>query len=219
MEKFTNRDRKNVYYNGIAIPTSNKCPICNQGGMHINHSIADNANDNQLLVVLECTSCHNLYIEDNYYFYGIGKNTPSRKVYPYPKVKSTIPPSVIEKYPKFHKIYLEAAQSEKYDLNEIAGMGYRKALEFLVKDYCIEKFPDKQSDIESELLGPTINRIPAEHIKTLAKAISWIGNDETHYIRRNPSEDIRSMKKFIEGLTYWLAMELVTQDATDFVDN
>jgi len=39
--------------------------------------------------------------------------------------------------PQAVAIYREAAAAEAWNLKEIAGCGYRKALEFLVKDYCV----------------------------------------------------------------------------------
>ena len=39
----------------------------------------------------------------------------------------------------------------------IAGMGYRKALEYLIKDYIIYINPDKESEVKSMLLGKCIN--------------------------------------------------------------
>lgn len=39
--------------------------------------------------------------------------------------------------PNFVKIYHQAEQAENTGLSDICGLGYRKALEFLVKDYAI----------------------------------------------------------------------------------
>lgn len=37
--------------------------------------------------------------------------------------------------PSFVKIYNQALAAEELNLSEIAGMGYRKSLEFLIKDF------------------------------------------------------------------------------------
>ena len=42
---------------------------------------------------------------------------------------------------KFADIYFESLKAEKLGLSEIAGMGFRKAVEFLVKDWAIHLKP------------------------------------------------------------------------------
>lgn len=44
---------------------------------------------------------------------------------------------------KFIEIYNQALKAEAIELNEISEMGFRKALEFLIKDYVILRKPDK----------------------------------------------------------------------------
>lgn len=39
----------------------------------------------------------------------------------------------------FVELYRQASDAESYRLGDIAGVAYRKALEFLIKDYCIKK--------------------------------------------------------------------------------
>jgi hypothetical protein len=41
----------------------------------------------------------------------------------------------------FCNIYAEAYRAENQDLKLVAGPGYRKALEFLIKDYVISQCP------------------------------------------------------------------------------
>ena len=43
--------------------------------------------------------------------------------------------------PDFVRISNQANEADTHSLNEITGIGYRKALEFLIKDYCIHKKP------------------------------------------------------------------------------
>lgn len=99
-------------------------------------------------------------------------------------------------------------------MDEIAGLGYRKALEFLVKDYCIYRSPSDAEAIKSEFLSRCIKtRIDNEKIKTLAERAVWIGNDETHYIRKQEAHDIEDMKQFIQAMVYFVGMELLVDKA------
>jgi hypothetical protein len=48
----------------------------------------------------------------------------------------------------FIKTYLQSLEAEKFGLDELAGMGYRKAIEYLVKDWAIQNNPDEKEKIE-----------------------------------------------------------------------
>jgi len=112
----------------------------------------------------------------------------------------------------FQIIYNQSNTAESYSLNEIAGMGYRKAIEFLVKDFCIYLNPDKKVEIENLLLGKCISTyITDTEIKNLATASTWLGNDETHY------KDIQDMKLFIHALLYFIECRLTLDEATTFI--
>ncbi len=101
----------------------------------------------------------------------------------------------------FVKIYNQAEISENSGCLEICGLGYRKALEFLVKDYAIKFNPDDEESIKKQMLSPCINHyIDNPRIKTLATASAWIGNDETHYIRKHDDYDLHHLKTFIAAL-------------------
>jgi hypothetical protein len=86
---------------------------------------------------------------------------------------------------QFIKIYNQAKQAEEYGLDEIAGLGYRKSLEFLVKDYAIYKNKEKEKLIKETWMSDCIkNYIDNDQIKILAEKSEWIGNDEAHYVRK-----------------------------------
>lgn len=116
--------------------------------------------------------------------------------------------------PQFVKIFNQALEAENRQLDEIAGIGYRKALEFLVKDYCKHKHPEKGDEIERLPLGKCISDLIAQpSINILASRAVWIGNDETHYTRKLEGRDISDMKTFIHALVQYVGMELTVEDA------
>lgn len=107
-----------------------------------------------------------------------------------------------------------ALAAESSCLDEIAGLGYRKAVEFLIKDFAIHKHPADEDKIKSMPLGQCINTyINNEQVKTLATSSAWIGNDEAHYIRKQEDRDIKDMKKFIQAIVYFIGIILITEDA------
>lgn len=116
--------------------------------------------------------------------------------------------------PQFVKIYNQAAAAEAHELDEIAGIGYRKAIEFLVKDFAIHLHPDDAEAIKRKFLSSCIqDYITSSEIKRLATGAVWIGNDETHYIRRQEDRDVGDMKRFIQAMVYFVGMYLISEDA------
>lgn len=109
--------------------------------------------------------------------------------------------AIEETSPDFIEIFNQAAKAESDGLDEVAGVGYRKALEFLIKDYLIKKYPDEEESLRKKFLGACINdHLEDEALRNCAKLASWLGNDETHYERRWVDKDIEDLKNLI-GLT------------------
>lgn len=135
------------------------------------------------------------------------------KVFPKSPETFTGPPLVSRLSPSFIAIYNQSAAAEAEELYEICGMGYRKALEFLVKDYLVQKFPADEETIKAELLGASIKRIENPQINTLATRSSWIGNDEVHYIRKHDDLDFSDMKRFIHAMAQYIESELTFEEA------
>lgn len=128
--------------------------------------------------------------------------------------KENFEPEINKISNQFEKIYNQAFAAESTGLDEIAGLGYRKSLEFLIKDFAIHLHPDKEDEIKSKMLSKCINDyIDDSRIKTLATKSAWIGNDEAHYIRKQESRDVDDMKKFIKAALYFITMVLITEDA------
>ena len=116
--------------------------------------------------------------------------------------------------PQFLKIYNQALAAESANLDEIAGIGYRKSVEFLVKDFCIHNHSHEADTIMSMPISQCIRTyIVVDQIKTLASRAVWIGNDETHYIRKLEDHDLDDMKEFIEAMVYYVGMDLITESA------
>jgi hypothetical protein len=120
--------------------------------------------------------------------------------------------------PDFCAIYDQAYKAEQYGLGLVAGPGYRKALEFLIKDYIISGFTEKdealaakKATVEKTLLGTCIAAyIKSEQIKEIAKRAAWLGNDETHYVRKWEDKDLKDLKKLISLTIHWIEIETLT---------
>jgi len=164
------------------------CPLCHH---HIIPSKITEGHLNAkqtLQAVFKCTNerCKELFIT-NY-----RTRTESAGVFPV-FVLNDMQPSIIEdrKFsdeitslsPSFVEIYNQAKTADEIGLDEICGPGYRKSLEFLIKDYLIST-GHSDEEIKSKLLGACLNMIQDNRIKTCAERATWLGNDETHYVRK-----------------------------------
>jgi len=114
--------------------------------------------------------------------------------------------------PSFGKIFNESANAEKRGLREIAGVGYRKAIEFLIKDYCILSNAGEEIRIKGMALAQCIAEfVDHDSIKVCAERAVWIGNDETHYVRLWEDKDIENMKELIEMMINWILLDMRTK--------
>ncbi|WP_177340924.1 DUF4145 domain-containing protein [Comamonas thiooxydans] len=113
--------------------------------------------------------------------------------------------------PNFIEIFNQSEEAQSRNLLQICGIGYRKALEFLIKDYCITLHPDKEIDIKSKLLSKCINDyINDANIKIVAERAAWLGNDEAHYIKKWASKDIGDLKTLIKLSLNWIESSILT---------
>jgi hypothetical protein len=113
----------------------------------------------------------------------------------------------------FVRIYGQAEIAENTGLDEIAGVGYRRSLEFLLKDYLVSVHPDPtiQDDIRKQFLGNCIEKyVKNDNLRSVAKRAVWLGNDETHYVRRWEDKDIQDLKKLIRMTMNWIELEQQT---------
>lgn len=113
----------------------------------------------------------------------------------------------------FDNIYNQSIEAEKLGLIDICGPGYRKALEFLIKDYLICLHPEKEEEIKNKFLGRCIKEYDvAPNIQEMAERAVWLGNDETHYERKWEDKDLEDLKNLINIVVYWIMMEEATKE-------
>ncbi len=109
-------------------------------------------------------------------------------------------------------IYNESYNAEQYNLKNICGVGYRKALEFLVKDYMLKLYPEHKEDIAKLFLKNCINKyVTDENIKDMSTRAAWIGNDETHYNKIWKEKDLEDLKDLIKLTVHWITSAELTK--------
>ena len=115
--------------------------------------------------------------------------------------------------PSFDKIYNQAFYAEQLSLDQICGVGYRKALEFLIKDYLVSSLEsdEEKEAIKKKPLSICIQEdISDNRIKQVAKRATWLGNDETHYVRKWEDKDVSNLKDLINLTIRWMENEIET---------
>lgn len=152
--------------------------------------------------------------------YSTNMNSEARIVdyYYRPPIEVKLPENIEKVSSVFVEIYSQATVAEQERLDQIAGVGYRKAAEFLIKDYVISKNPEDSENIKRILLGKVISDYLSDFpkLQALARSVAWIGNDETHYIRRHNDKDLQDLKRFILAAAQFIAADYDADDALSF---
>lgn len=210
------------------ITLDDTCKICKKVTSPI--KIEDNTNQidfnhYRLCITRYCHQCKHYFIDefDVVSEGGVYSNTSYEVTYidVKPELPSDIPISddISLISPIGKEIYLQALKAEQERLDHIAGIGYRKALEFFVKDFSIVTNPDDEEKIIKMSLKQVIEKyIKDEDLKTFALASAYIGNDEGHYYRNNPDKDFTHLKNYLHGVIHYMEMKLNFLDAQELVN-
>ena len=149
----------------IGLEYPNRCPICGDSIMPRMVQNFQNLKINIYSFLFECPSCGKGFLGhyesiNELETYRNYKYNLLKCIGTFPRVpqERKFDDSLKSISPNFCKIYNEALFAETYGLNEIAGIGYRKALEFLIKEHP-EKL-EKRYDIkvEDDIVN-TLNKI------------------------------------------------------------
>jgi hypothetical protein len=111
----------------------------------------------------------------------------------------------------FVEIWDQASAAEFHGLKEVAGVGYRKSLEYLIKDYLIGAGVARD-EVVGKLLGKCIkDHVQEPRIKRCAERAAWLGNDETHYSRKWEEFGLSDLKELIQMSVAWIELEKRTE--------
>ena len=200
----------NTKYN---IECPDECPMCHHfGDMVIIHS--QRCAETHVQVVYRCAfrGCESFFVGR----YGPIPQPELKSLAPTNPVLTSFPTIIAELSPSFVKVYVEAEEASYLGLGQIAGPGYRKAFEFLIKDYAKSLSPDQSAEIEKTFAGTVVNNyIAAIRIQAVAKRALWLGNDETHYLRKWENHDINDLVTLIKLTVNWIEIDHLSKSYTD----
>ena len=221
----------------------NTCPLCGQTmtPKYLEGNIYGTKSDgttNQLggtdyiaVLTFKCTdsSCKRYYsLNAKFNLWGVNLSFVDFMTNHYQSpANTTIDDSIKKISPDFAKIYIQTYKAETWGLDSLTGMGYRRSLEFLVKDYLceVEKVQKKdgspytQKEIYHKGFAEAISMIPEETIRKTAKAAAWIANDYTHTEVKWTEESVDSVKEFISAIMSYIQYKLSIGKANVIVDS
>lgn len=189
-----------------------KCPFCGVQMIPEYFFLCGN-NERELSVFCQCTNpkCNHAFISDFIYSnneYVFDKIAPNAEMN-----KKNFGDIIKEISPSFCEIYNQAYAAQQMNLSQICGVGYRKALEFLIKDYIMTSMEEERKEgIKQKNLAKCIKEdISSQNVKAVAARATWIGNDETHYVRIWKDKDIRDLIGIIDLTIRWIESEVETK--------
>lgn len=195
-----------VYIHGL-YDKPRVCPYCGIGidavPVKAEHFPYDTNND-AVVVVMRCTDCDKKFIV--VYVKGRYNQYDFKTIIPISERDDM--PEVLERVSKrFVEIHKQAFHSESVGDTIVAAIGYRTALEILIKDFAINILEKDETEVRKFSLADSIEKyMPAEY-KNAADVVRIIGNDYTHYINRHNDVDFDTFKKYYVGVMNYVSFQ------------
>lgn len=192
------------------IESPDACPICHRHS-ELETTRAEMVDQNTgVQVIFRCA-----YAGCRQFFFGYYGARPSPVLVVVKPIKpqiSEFSDAVKAISPTFIQVYQEAEEAEQNGLSQIAGPGYRKSFEFLIKDYAKSLAPANAADIEGKFSGAVVDGYIADaRIQAVAKRCLWLGNDESHYLKKWTSHDTKDLVALIKLVAHWIDIEQLSK--------
>lgn len=176
------------------------CPIC---GAYVDSTRVDaklfsrDVEPSYGIVQYRCTHCTKTYLVA----YELNSaERSSRFRFFLPHLSNEYENEIISNFSlDFIRYYNQALRSELAGDTEIAAIGYRTAIEFLIKDYAINELGKPREEVVQKKLMSAISEYMGERdLIATADVVRILGNDYTHYERRHPEHDLTLLKQYLE---------------------
>lgn len=215
---YTNTDGKKT---SCKVPDIEYCPHCScqyQAEYFESTIIREESKIKCLEVAFQCRYCEHLFIAR----YKRQKDRKHKLILLGPVTTSVHfhEDNVLQLIsPNFIKIYNESLIAYRSGLNNICGAGFRKAIEYLVKDYLIYNKISSNEKIIKLTLSQAIDKIDLPKIKNLFRLSTWIGNDFVHYHSKLDNYSIDELINFIETVIHEINAEHIYQIALKEIES
>ena len=193
------------------------CPRCHRS-VHPKHVCMSLLRERRLCqIAFRCThqKCQELFVAT---YQPLNSSSAGRNEYgltglaPLSARQTEFPETIQDVSPTFVDIFNQAVVAESQDLTQLVGIGLRKSLEFLIKDFASSEHPDQEAQIRATQLGSCISQFVSDtNVKECAKRAAWLGNDETHYTRKWERKDVSDLKLLVKLTVNWIDNVLLTK--------
>lgn len=205
----------------VSYTTDNTCVRCGIGveRLEVQSFYTYNRSSYYIYFVEYCPVCNKVALReiqtDSEKFYGNSIGIRQLWGYRYPNNSENhiFTHNICELSPRFVDIYHQSEDAENAGLTEVCGMGYRKSLEFLIKDFLIHQEHEQKEQVPTITLSAAINLLENKSLKTLALRCAWLGNDESHYVRKHENYSVSDLKTFILAAVAYVDSELCLEKA------
>lgn len=190
-----------IIYNSISHftgPRPIECPHC---GAYIEpslrHLTSFNYCDNTYVSL--CVFRGNCCCKDFFVLYDVN-NSNGKLLSIFPgSISPSLPDCIHKISPRFVDMYNQCFTAEQNGYLELAGSGYRNALEILIKDYAINELKHPYEEVVKKKLATAIKTyLPSIDLKQSADVVRILGNDYTHYEQHYTDESFAILKQYIE---------------------
>lgn len=208
----------------IILSVPQKCPICHckifPKILSANKRYSDSENCNYCVAFFQCPSCNKVYSASAKIEFEASSLFTST-CYFFPSSDASFTPFAPEipelpqalkqdAFKKFQSVYNDACAADSYGLHEVAGIGYRKCIEFLIKDFLLLTSPENEKEIcdPKKTLMSLINKLITDPgLQEIAAKTTWLANDETHYTRLHTDKDLNDVRDF-----FFIVLEEVSRN-------
>lgn len=163
--------------------------------------------------IVKCQNCKKFFIA-KYFSHEIGTYKYEQTfsaIYPSGKFKHKFPQEIENISSKFIEIYQQAMTAKNQGLNELVGIGLRKAIEFLIYDYIKNVLALEPA----KTLENRIKQINVQNVNVHSTLVRWVGNDNTHVEIKHPEFSIAEMIKSIDLVVYYLFAEYKSKEIAE----
>lgn len=172
------------------------CPHCNLGIAPEELESFKSMENSIFYAFYECPNCHKGILTKEL---RIRAEETILEIYPYSGY-CNCPDNIVSFSPDFVEIYNQALTAHNAGLKSISGIGFRKAFEFLIKDYAIFKNPnDKEVIIKNSLSKVIQQYFQNDTLNSVFKKITWLANDHTHYYNKHTEYNVDDLIRFIKA--------------------
>jgi len=176
------------------------CPHCGIGtdGIFKQHATLELTRALAVVVTYKCTDCEHIFL--CVYLRNNENPQDSNAVCLYPQaILEQVNPELREISETFVDMYDAAQRAENVGDTRLAAIGYRTALEYLIKDYAIKELKENETEVgKKKLIHCIKDYLDDEGLIKSSDVVRILGNDFTHFIQDYPELDFSVFKCYLD---------------------